>query len=243
MSCTFIRTESLSSRIALSPEERLPRHFLNMQARLPHTDFQKGRAAFTLIELLVVMSIIGMLAMITLPALASLNNSGSVNRAVSGIPLLLDQARAYAMAHNTYVWVGFASDSPSQQLVVGAVSGTTGDAGDLNTGALVPVSRPLVFDRLAVQEINGLNGAASGATDILTSKIGTFQQKADGATVVFTNVMQFGPDGDVAIDKTLGSSHWVQIGLQPVRGANASDPNVAVIQVATLTGQVRLFRP
>ncbi len=63
---------------------------------------------------------------------------------------------------------------------------------------------------------------ATGASDILASKIGTFQQKADGANVVFTNVMQFGPDGDVAIDRTLGSSHWIEIGLQPVRGASAT---------------------
>jgi len=214
-----------------------------MQAGLLTTDFRKGKTAFTLVELLVVMSIIGMLALITLPALASLNNSGGMNRAVSGIPLLLDQARAYAMAHNTYVWVGFSSDTASQQLVVGAVSGATGDANDLDTGALVPVSKPLLFERLAVQKISGLKGVATGASDILASKIGTFQQKADGANVVFTNVMQFGPDGDAAIDKTLGSSHWIEIGPQPVRGASASDPNVAVIQVATLTGQVRPFRP
>ncbi len=116
--------------------------------------FEKERPPFTLVELLVVMSIIGMLALITLPALASLNNSGGMNRAVSGIPLLLDQARAYAMAHNTYVWVGFSSDTASQQLVVGAVSGTTGDANDLDTGALVPVSRPLLFERLAIQKIS-----------------------------------------------------------------------------------------
>lgn len=209
----------------------------------PITNSRQKKIGFTLIELLVVMGILGILAVLTLPAMSSLSNSGGVNRAASGIPLLLDQARAYAMAHNTYVWVGFAPDAASQKLVIGIVSGTTGDVSDLNSGNIVPTNKPQIYENLTLKSISGLEGMSTSASDIMTSKMGTFQQKAGGTPVVFTNVLQFCPGGEAMIDKTLGSAHWIQIGLQPIRGQNVSDPNVAVFQVAALTGQVQVFRP
>lgn len=63
-------------------------------------------AGFSLVELLVVMAILGLLAAVVIPVLGSRGN-GSLNQAVTQVADVLQQARAYAMANNTYVWVGF----------------------------------------------------------------------------------------------------------------------------------------
>jgi prepilin-type N-terminal cleavage/methylation domain-containing protein len=221
-----------------------------------HSPFRGGEAAifssrretllkaFTLIEILAVLSIMSIMAVLAVPALSALTNSGNVTRAVGGISLLLNQARAYAMAHNTYVWIGFAANTDSHQLTVGAVAGNTGDPADFSsTTTCTPVAKLETYDHLSLKSISGLTGMATSADDIAASQVGTFQQTGGGTTVTFTNIVQFDPQGEATIDKTLGSSHWVQIGLQPIRGGGRSDPNVAVVQVSTLTGQVQVFRP
>lgn len=63
--------------------------------------------AFTLIELMMVIAIIVLLAVLVAPAMTSIKGAGNVTNAAYSIAGLLDQARSYAMANNTFVWVGF----------------------------------------------------------------------------------------------------------------------------------------
>jgi len=85
------------------------------------------RPAFTLIELLVVMGIIVILMVLVAPAFTSLKSAGDVTNAAYGIQGLLDNARTYAKANNTYVFVGFAEvDSSYDSSVTPQV--TTGSA-------------------------------------------------------------------------------------------------------------------
>jgi prepilin-type N-terminal cleavage/methylation domain-containing protein len=65
-------------------------------------------SAFTLIELLVVMAIIAILLLLVAPAFTNMKSSGDFTSAVYGIRGLLDNARTYAKANHTYVFVGFA---------------------------------------------------------------------------------------------------------------------------------------
>ena len=65
------------------------------------------REAFTLIEMLVVMGIIALLMVLVAPAFTSLKSAGDVTDAAYTIKGVLEQARSYAMANNTYTWVGF----------------------------------------------------------------------------------------------------------------------------------------
>lgn len=66
-----------------------------------------SRSAFTLIEILVVMAIFVVLVGLSVLAVSGLKRAGELSRAVSGITGVVEQARAHAMANNTYVYVGF----------------------------------------------------------------------------------------------------------------------------------------
>src|SRR6266404_5428807 len=90
-------------------------------------DIKLRSRGFTLIELLVVMAIILILMVLVAPAFTSLKSAGDVTNAAYGIQGLLDNARTYAKANNTYVFVGFAEvDSSVDSSVTPQV--TTGSA-------------------------------------------------------------------------------------------------------------------
>lgn len=72
---------------------------------------QRAHRAFTLIELLVVIGIITLASALLVPAFTNLKSSGDITNAAYAIVGVLEQGRNYAMANNTYVWVGFYEES------------------------------------------------------------------------------------------------------------------------------------
>jgi prepilin-type N-terminal cleavage/methylation domain-containing protein len=79
------------------------------------------RAGFTLIELLVVLGIIGILMVLLAPAFRTIKSGTDVTSAAYTIKGVLDTARTYAKANNTYTWVGFYEEDVSQPSVIPAV--------------------------------------------------------------------------------------------------------------------------
>src|ERR1043166_3105964 len=69
---------------------------------------------FTLLELLIVLSIVAMLMVLIAPAFTTIKSGGDVTGAAYTIKGVLDTARTYAKANNTYVWVGFYEEDVSQ---------------------------------------------------------------------------------------------------------------------------------
>lgn len=64
------------------------------------------RAAFSLLELLISVGIIAMLMLLIAPVFTTIKSSGDVTSAAYTIKGVLDTARTYAKANNTYTWVG-----------------------------------------------------------------------------------------------------------------------------------------
>src|SRR5436190_3000131 len=86
---------------------------------------QRERAsAFTLLELLVVVGIIGLLLVLMAPAFTSIKGGTDVTSAAYTIKDVLDTARTYAKANNTYTWVGFFEEDAPDPSMSPANSGT-----------------------------------------------------------------------------------------------------------------------
>lgn len=74
----------------------------------------RKQTAFSLIELMVVVLIMILVAAFIAPAVTSLKSAGDVTSAAYTIKGVLEQARTYAMANNTYTWVGFYEEDAAQ---------------------------------------------------------------------------------------------------------------------------------
>ena len=87
---------------------------------------QRERAsAFTLLELLIVIAIIALLMVLIAPAFTYIKGGTDVTSAAYTIKGVLDAARTYAKANNTYTWVGFKEVDVSQDASVSPqISGT-----------------------------------------------------------------------------------------------------------------------
>jgi prepilin-type N-terminal cleavage/methylation domain-containing protein len=82
------------------------------------------RAGFTLLELLIVVGIIAVLLVLIAPAFTTIKSGGDVTSAGYTIKGVLDTARTYAKANNTYTWVGFYEEDVSQPSTNPATAGT-----------------------------------------------------------------------------------------------------------------------
>src|ERR1041385_6393584 len=71
-------------------------------------------SAFTLLELLIVMGIVALLMVLIAPAFTTIKGGTDVTGAAYTIKGVLDTARTYAKANNTYTWVGFYEEDVSQ---------------------------------------------------------------------------------------------------------------------------------
>jgi prepilin-type N-terminal cleavage/methylation domain-containing protein len=78
-------------------------------------------AGFTLLELLIVVGIIGLLLVLIAPAFTTIKGGTDVTSAAYTIKGVLDTARTYAKANNTYAWVGFYEEDVSQPSVIPAL--------------------------------------------------------------------------------------------------------------------------
>jgi type II secretory pathway pseudopilin PulG len=81
-------------------------------------------SAFTLLELLIVVGIIAILFVLIVPAFTTIKSGTDITSAAYTIKGVLDTARTYAKANNTYTWVGFYEEDVTQSSTNPATPGT-----------------------------------------------------------------------------------------------------------------------
>src|SRR5437870_3113062 len=96
------------------------------RASAPRPAVALREGGFTLLELLIVVGIIGLLLVLMAPAFTYIKGGTDVTSAAYTIKGVLDTARTYAKANNTYTWVGFKEVDVSQYASVSPQTGGTG---------------------------------------------------------------------------------------------------------------------
>jgi prepilin-type N-terminal cleavage/methylation domain-containing protein len=143
-----------------------------------------GRRGFTLIELLTVIVIMLTVSALSITAVHGLFSSTGYDGSLSRIVGILEQARSYAVAQDTYVWVAFYpldpsklpgnQDSSGDQLYVGVFASSSGSNPlswgnsspcsipytDQSTGAIIfQVSKIQFFKQIRIWPQGGNDGA------------------------------------------------------------------------------------
>src|SRR5438876_3804731 len=120
---------SITGRVRVSAQRVHPRTTALQLQRLSSKDIRSFRrrpaighqqpamksiqAGFTLLELLIVVGIIALLMVLIAPAFTTIKGGSDVTSAAYTIKGVLDTARTYAKANNTYTWVGFFEENVS----------------------------------------------------------------------------------------------------------------------------------
>jgi prepilin-type N-terminal cleavage/methylation domain-containing protein len=230
-----------------------------------HRNHFCGRRGFTLTELLVVIAVIVILVAVTIPAISSVKKSGDVSKAANDLAGAISQARAYAIANNTYTWVGFFEENGASASAQPAAAGTGRIVVDIVASAdgtlpytatnpsaipstdLVQVSRLLRIDdmHLVTFPASGAGGSSPGPAanvSIGDTTPGTpsetpFSYPLTGpAQYTFTKALQFSPRGEARIDNSANPlAQVIELGLQPTYGS-AIDTASTNVSAVQVTG-------
>jgi prepilin-type N-terminal cleavage/methylation domain-containing protein len=123
---------------------------LRKQSAIGGSDFRfplSGlQSAFSLIELLVVIAIIGILLVLLTPAFTNIKGGMDVTTAAYTVKGVLDTARTYAKANNTYTWVGFYEEDVSQPSIVHGADPCTGCVGRVVMSIVASKDGTTVYD-------------------------------------------------------------------------------------------------
>ncbi len=231
--------------------------------RFPTTSTASKRGAFTLIELLTVMAIVAILAGASLPAISSLSRSNNLNGSLSELAGLLSQARQYAVAQRTYVWVALRenTDNPQEPSIdVALLASKTGmqpsspwaDQGVVPSDTISLLIRPKTLKQVRLEEAGTFN--RQQIADLPAQpQVGSDNSPSDGSAsftvrlpgtsknVNFDRVVQFLPDGEARVADS--PIDVVEMGVRSMRGSSADQNNIAVLRINGLTGQTRVYRP
>jgi prepilin-type N-terminal cleavage/methylation domain-containing protein len=136
-----------------------------------HLPSARGRVAgYSLVEMLIVISIMGVLATLAVVSFSSTNDAQSFASQVSDFQQIFNDARAYAMANNTVVYVGMEEVDASQPIgavpqnlmtasvggriavgVASSTSGTTPTASGNISSSLTAINKLRIFSNMHME--------------------------------------------------------------------------------------------
>ncbi len=206
------------------------------------------------------MAIMAIVAAISIPAIFALTNSNKLNSVASELQGMLEQARQYAVAQNTYVWVAFNTqtnssnvDTVSVAVIASADGSDPGTYGTVPSSSYTLISRIRTFPQIVLQSpsytgitlpttgTESTNPAApANAMQTLTTAFNIQLPGASTATT-FTQALIFSPSG--AVRNSTSPIDFVEFVLEPaMTHSNPNAKNVAFMRVNGLTGQTIVYR-
>ncbi len=208
-------------------------------------------SAFSLIELLAVMAIVSVMMAVSVPAFNVLKSTGDISAAAYDIASTLEQARAYAMANNTFVYVGFAERSqmdatkPGEGQILISAMGSKSGSRNFDSKNLVALTRLRKMPNVRLEENIPNSGNLTRPTVPTAYQVAddsfTAQDTFDAGGVTFSKIVQFDPRGMASIQARAASvSQWMEIGLA---GAQGSSQHNAVVVLDGVTGVAKVYRP
>jgi Tfp pilus assembly protein FimT len=228
--------------------------------------------AFTLLELLIVIGITALLLVLIAPAFTTIKSGGDVTSAAYTIKGVLETARTYAKANNTYTWVGFSGSIGSNVTgtvalsVVASKDGTdlgtsvnqVGTRVDITAG-VTPVGKVMRLENAHVGDTgtptNNGTDFESRANVIVNYRIGVTgaQYNSDYYFIEqgtqFDRWIRFSPRGEAVVkggDTQIAP--YAEVGLLPTHGIavaatiNPASGNLVAIQISGFGGNVRIYR-
>lgn len=232
----------------------------------------QAKRGFSLVELMAVMAIMVVVVAVSIPAVNALKGAGDFNQGAFQLAGALEQARAYALANNTYVYVGLTErDGTNPQtsgqgrlvfVLLAAKDGTRGydlnNPAAIDTSGLAHLSKPVVLPNMHLAASTDLADAGalaerppldSGSHDLASVDSATpIDSSVSGASYTFSKVIQFDPQGVARVHTASNDGDdvplWIEIALQEAKG-NVVPANAqeGAIQVAGVSGAVRVYRP
>jgi hypothetical protein len=190
------------------------------------------------------------MAALMAPAMSFIKGGTDLSIAGSQVSGMLEQARAYAMSRNTYVWTGLKNVNPGGPIAIASVYSKDGTP-NTNASNLVQIGKILSIDNACLTTIAATNGGLNRQTADTNLASGaswtSFSLAKGGASYTFSNTIGFSSQG-VAVTQGFDSiPQIIEIALIPSRNTNAppatTPPNVVVLQVSGITGAVKTFRP
>jgi prepilin-type N-terminal cleavage/methylation domain-containing protein len=226
----------------------------------------KAVRGFTLVELLAVIAVMAIVAAMAGPAIQSFAGAGTINKAINDCNQTLAGARAYALAHHTYVRVLFSQVPTSatqltQEVVALVISPSTGGLSGTDTNGVTvdnpvgmgtpstwpAISRPLILNNLVIN--NALNATppkgpdTSGdsyptqATATIVTAGAPVTRTIGGNAVQFTSCIQFNPSGQAEIIE-LTPTRYIKVGFN--KPNDTKDP--FLLRISGINGSIDILR-
>lgn len=154
------------------------------QTRLPSSRGLFLRStAFTLLELLAVMATMAVMMALIVPAFSGIKGAHEVTRAAYDVAGILEQARTYAIANNTYVWVGFFEEDGTKS---SAQPATVGNGGRIVLSVVASQDGSRYSDATIDDNTPAAFGAGAASNPVKLTQINKLV-KLDGIRMVAVN--------------------------------------------------------